>query len=55
MMIEKEIEVVVQKIPDQLKLIVLKYVKQLSEDKDTTPFRFSWKGGLADLTDQYTL
>ncbi len=54
MMIEKEIEVVVQELPDQLKVLVLKYVKQLSKDKDTSPFKFSWKGGLSDLNEQYT-
>ena len=53
-MLEREIELMVRGLPDHLKIKILEYVKQLSKEQEKTPFRFSWKGGLSDLSEQYT-
>ena len=58
-MIEREIDVMVQRLPLYLKKEILDYVEFLSTKYQRKPeskkkFKFDWEGGLADVKDKMT-
>ena len=58
-MIEREIDLMVQRLPLYLKKEILDYVEFLSTKYQRKPeskkeFKFDWEGGLADIKDKMT-
>ncbi len=56
---EKEIEVKIQKLPEDLRRKVLEYVDFLLskyQDRETVrkKFKFDWEGGLSEVRDKFT-
>jgi len=58
-MYEKEIELKIQKLPEDLRREVLDYVEFLlnkykEREKAKNKFGFGWEGGLSDLKEKFT-
>lgn len=58
-MIERQIDVMVQRLPFYLKKEVLDYVEFISrkyshKSRPKKEFKFDWEGGLADIKDKMT-
>ena len=58
-MYEKEIEVKIRELPDDLRREVLNYVEFLltkykSKETPAKKFKFDWEGGLSELREKFT-
>ncbi|MCK4428678.1 MAG: DUF2281 domain-containing protein [candidate division Zixibacteria bacterium] len=58
-MYEKEIELKIQKLPEDLRREVLDYVEFLlnkykERERTKNKFEFDWEGGLSDLKEKFT-
>jgi len=53
-MVDKKLELMIRELPEPLKIKAYEYIEQLKKGQNTDLFKFSWEGGLADLSEQYT-
>lgn len=58
-MLEKEIEIKLQNLPEDLKKEVLDYIEFLSKkyekkESSSRKFKFNWEGALADIDEKLT-
>ncbi len=52
--LDKEIELMVRELPEPLKIKAIAYIEQLKKGQNKDLFKFSWEGGLSDISEQYT-